>query len=196
MKLRKAGLSRKTKETEIDLRLNLDGSGSAQLNTGIPFFDHMLELFTVHGLFDLALTVKGDLEVDFHHTVEDIGICLGQAFREALGQGQKIRRFSSGLVPMDEALCQIAMDISNRPYLDLNATFPKSKIGKFDTELIEEFLRAFVNNSRITLHIHLLSGKNLHHQSEAIFKALGIHLDLATQRDPRKTGVPSSKGVL
>ncbi|MFC1755492.1 imidazoleglycerol-phosphate dehydratase HisB [Thermoproteota archaeon] len=196
MKKRTASIKRKTKETDISLTFNLDGSGNSNISTGIPFFDHMLDLFTVHGIFDLDLSVNGDLEVDFHHTVEDIGICLGQAFQQALGSGEQIQRFSSGNLPMDETLCQISIDVSNRPYLDFNAAFEKTKVGEFDVELTEEFLRAFVNHAKITLHMTVLKGQNLHHMIEACFKALGVFLSKAVQIDPRKKGIPSSKGIL
>lgn len=193
---RSGSVTRRTNETEIDLEFTIDGSGTAQIDSGVPFFDHMLDLFTKHGLFDLKLDMKGDTEIDYHHSVEDAGICLGEAFREALGEAEKINRYASQLVPMDEALCQIAIDISNRPAFVLNYDFPKTKVGNFDVELVEEFFIAFVNNARITLHISVLSGRNLHHIIEACFKAFGIVLDKATQIDPRKEGVPSTKGVL
>jgi len=193
---RSGSITRRTNETEIDLEFTIDGSGNAQIDSGVPFFDHMLDLFTKHGLFDLKLDMKGDTEIDYHHSVEDAGICLGEAFREALGDAEKINRYASQLVPMDEALCQIAIDISNRPTFVLNYDFPKTKVGNFDVELVEEFFTAFVNNARITLHISVLSGRNLHHIIEACFKAFGIVLDKATQLDQRKEGVPSTKGIL
>jgi imidazoleglycerol-phosphate dehydratase len=194
--VRKSTIDRKTKETSVSLSLAVDGSGKADISTGIGFFDHMLDLFTHHGLFDLSLAVKGDLEVDYHHTVEDIGICLGQAFREAIGDARGIERYASGYLPMDEALCRIAIDISNRPHLDFNCDLPKTKVGTFDVELTEEFFRAFVNNSRITMHIDILRGTNLHHIIEAVFKGFGFFLKKASLKDPKKPNVPSTKGVL
>lgn len=193
---RKASIKRHTNETKIDLSLCIDGSGKSEIQTGIGFFDHMLNLWTHHGLFDLSLSVDGDLEVDFHHTVEDVGIALGQAFREAIGDAKGITRYASGLTPMDEALCQVAIDYSNRPYLAFENHLPKTKVGEFDVELTEEFLRAFVNNARITLHVDILKGTNLHHIIEAVFKGLGRELDKVSQKDPRKKDVPSTKGVL
>lgn len=193
---RTGSITRRTNETEIELEFTIDGTGNAQIDTGVPFFDHMLDLFTKHGLFDLKLDMKGDTEIDYHHSVEDVGICLGEAFRDALGEAEKINRYASQLVPMDEALCQMAIDISNRPTFVLNYDFPKTKVGNFDVELVEEFFTAFVNNARITLHISVLSGRNLHHIIEACFKAFGIVLDKATQLDQRKQGVPSTKGIL
>lgn len=193
---RTASIKRKTNETDVSLKLNLDGQGKGSLKTGVAFFDHMLDLFRHHGLFDLDLQVKGDLEVDFHHTVEDVGICLGQAVREALGDAKGISRYSSGLIPMDETLCQMALDISNRPHLTFDCAFPKTKVGQFDVELTEEFFRAFVSHARVTLHIKLLAGSNLHHMIEGCFKAFGVMLDKATRLDPRKASVPSTKGTL
>lgn len=189
-------VSRKTNETQIDLTFKLDGTGKSKIKTDIPFFDHMLDLFTKHGIFDLDLNVKGDIDIDFHHSVEDTGICLGQAFREALGDSKGITRYASGLIPMDEALCQVAVDISNRPHLTFNYDAPKSKVGEFDIELAEEFFIAFVNNARITLHLDIIRGRNLHHIIEGCFKGLGIILDRATILDPRKAGIPSTKGIL
>jgi len=194
--VRKASVKRHTNETKVDLDFTIDGKANANIDTGIPFFDHMLDLFTHHGMFDMTLKVKGDIEVDYHHTVEDVGICLGHAFREALGDAKGINRYASGLTPMDESLAQIALDISNRPHLSFECNLPKTKVGNFDVELAEEFFQAFVNNSRITLHMEIIRGKNLHHIIEACFKGLGRLLDSATQIDPRKKSVPSTKGVL
>lgn len=182
---RKATIERKTKETQITLSLTVDGSGKSEISTGIGFFDHMLDLFTHHGLFDLTLSVKGDLDVDYHHTVEDVGICLGQAFREAIGDARGIERYASGYLPMDEALCRVAIDISNRPHLDFHCDMPKTKVGTFDVELTEEFFRAFVNNSRLTMHMDILRGSNLHHLIEACFKGFGFYLKKASTRDPK-----------
>ena len=194
--MRQAQISRKTSETQIDLKFAIDGSGQRQILTGIPFFDHMLDLFTKHGHFDLSLNVKGDIEIDYHHTVEDVGICLGEAFRQALGDSKGIVRYASGLIPMDECLCQLAVDLSNRPYLSFKADLGKTKVGSFDVELAEEFFRAFVMNARITLHLELLSGENLHHIIEACFKALGVVLDRSSMTDSRKNDIPSTKGTL
>lgn len=190
-------INRKTNETDIQLSLNLDGKGVSTLQTGIGFFDHMLTLFSKHGRFDLTLAVKGDLEVDFHHTVEDVGICLGQVFREALGDARGITRYASLRLPMDEALCDIAIDVSNRPVLIFNADLPKTKIGEFDTELMKEFFQAFVSHSRVTLHVDLVRGDNLHHCCEACFKALGVVLRDAVAIDPKRADeIPSTKGLL
>lgn len=194
--MRKAQIKRHTNETQVQLTLNIDGSGKTTIQTGVAFFDHMLNLMAVHGLFDLDIQAKGDLDVDFHHTVEDVGICLGQALREALGDARGIQRYASGLLPMDESLCQMAIDISNRPHLTFIADFPKAKVGAFDVELAQEFFVALVNNARITLHVNVLQGTNLHHMMEACFKALGVYLSQALAVNPRKTGVPSTKGVM
>lgn len=196
MPKRSAKISRKTNETKIELQLTIDGTGSSEIATGIGFFDHMLTLFSKHGLFDLKLKVTGDLEVDFHHTVEDVGICLGQAFRDALGDCAGINRYSSGAIPMDEALCELAIDISGRPHLTFIHSIPATKVGEFDMELTEEFFTALINNARITAHMELKRGRNLHHCAEACFKAMGQMLYRATQIDPRKSGVPSTKGIL
>ena len=197
METRKATIKRTTKETDINLIWNLDGKGIYKINTGIPFFDHMLQLFTAHGLFDLDLKVKGDIEIDFHHTVEDVGICMGQAYRTALFDAKGIKRFASAIIPMDETLCQIAIDVSGRPYFEWNGEVLESKAGSFNSELAEAFFSAFVDNAKVTLHINLQRGKNLHHMLEACFKAFGICLDKATMFDSRKKGeIPSTKGVL
>lgn len=190
-------ISRSTAETDIQLDLNLRGEGRASIQTGIGFLDHMLTLWTVHGLFDLTIEAKGDLHVDFHHTVEDIGICLGQAFRKAVGDAAGLRRYGSFSVPMDEALAHVYVDVSNRPYLVFHAQFPVSKIGEFDVELVEEFMRAFVLHSGITLHVNVEYGKNGHHMVEAVFKAMARALSLAVSPEPRlQNRVFSSKGVL
>jgi len=196
MSNRRSTVNRETNETKVELALNIDGDGSSTINTGIPFFDHMLDLFSKHGLFDLNLVVKGDLEVDYHHTVEDIGICLGNAFREALGDAKSINRYASGSIPMDESLCTIAVDISGRAYLSFNADIKPAKVGEFDVELTKEFFNALVSNARITLHLDLVRGENSHHIIESCFKGLGVVLDRATSLDTRKTGVPSTKGIL
>ena len=188
--------SRKTFETDIELKLNIDGKGISLISTGIGFLNHMLTLFSKHGLFDLNIESKGDIEVDYHHSVEDIGIVLGKAFKEALGQKDGIRRYAHVYTPMDESLSFIAIDISGRPHLSFEAEFTREKIGQFDTELVEEFFRGFVNGSEITLHIKILNGKNHHHMVESIFKGFGRALDQATLLDERITGPMSTKGVL
>ncbi len=193
---RKHSIKRDTTETRIELTFALDGDGSSTVNTGLPFLDHMLTLFSKHGYFNLDVTVDGDIEVDGHHTTEDLAICLGQAFKEALGDGAGIMRYASGTIPMDEALCQCAIDISNRPSLIFNADLPKTKVGTFDVELVEEFFNAFVSNARIALHIDLIRGNNLHHMIEAIFKAFAVVLSQAASKHPDRTDIPSTKGVL
>ena len=189
-------VKRKTTETDVTLKINLDGSGKYSIKTPVPFLTHMLELFSKHGLFDLEIIASGDIEIDFHHTVEDIGICLGEAFNKALGKKEKIKRYGEAKVPMDEALAQITLDISGRPHLTCNIPQIEDKVGQFDTELVEEFFQAFVNNSGMTLHINLISGKNSHHIIEAVFKAFARALDAATLLDPRVSGIPSTKGAL
>ena len=196
MKKRKSVISRKTKETDIRLSLNLDGSGSASVKTGIGFFDHMLDLLCVHALIDLNLDLKGDLEIDGHHSVEDVGICLGKAISEALGDASGICRYASMILPMDDALVQVALDLSNRPYLNFKADQLQGLCGDFDAQLCEEFFRALVNHARINLHIQCLEGSNLHHLIEAVFKGFAVCLKQAVSEDPRRKGVPSSKGVL
>ena len=189
-------VKRKTTETDITLKINIDGSGKYSIKTPVPFLTHMLELFSKHGLFDLDITALGDVEIDSHHTVEDIGICLGEAFNKALDKKERIKRYGEAKVPMDEALAQITLDISGRPHLTCNIPHVEDKVGQFDTELVEEFFQAFVNNSGITLHINLITGKNSHHIIEAVFKAFARALDTATLLDPRVSGVPSTKGAL
>lgn len=189
-------LTRKTNETEISLALQVDGFGQTNLKTGVPFLEHMLDLFAKHGRFNLFVEAVGDTHIDDHHTVEDIAICLGQALKNALGDKRGIRRYGNAFVPMDEALGQVAVDLSNRPHLEFRAEFPGGKVGNFDTELVHEFFWKFALEARITLHVILHYGQNTHHMIEACFKALGRALDEATQADPRVQGVPSSKGVL
>ena len=193
---RKASIERITKETQIRLSLNLDGKGKAKICTSVPFLDHMLDLFTRHGLFDMEVEAKGDIDIDFHHTVEDIGIVLGQAFKEALGDKKGIHRYGQATVPMDETLAAVAIDLSGRPYLVYNVSIPKVKIGEFDVELVREFFQAFVNNCGANLHINVMYGENVHHILEACFKAAARALDQATRVDPRIEGVLSTKGKL
>ncbi|HEU5141455.1 MAG TPA: imidazoleglycerol-phosphate dehydratase HisB [Bacillales bacterium] len=193
---RKASIERKTNETNISLELSIDGSGNAQLETGVPFLTHMLELFTKHGQFDLDVKAQGDTDVDDHHTTEDIAICLGQVLREALGDKKGIKRYGNCFIPMDEALAQVVVDLSNRPHLEFRGDFPSEKVGTFDTELIHEFLWKLALEARMNLHVIVHYGHNTHHMIEAVFKALGRALDEATLVDPRVKGVPSTKGLL
>jgi imidazoleglycerol-phosphate dehydratase len=194
--VRKAEINRKTLETNISLQLNLDGEGKFSGTSGIGFFDHMLELFTKHSGMDLHLQAEGDLEVDYHHTVEDIGIALGQAIKEALADKKGICRYGFMYLPMDEALARVCLDLSGRPFLVYNAQFWTSQVGNFDVELAEEFLRAVVNNAAITLHVEVLYGRNTHHILEAIFKGFGQALKKAVSIDSTAKGVPSTKGQL
>jgi len=193
---RKASTSRKTKETEIAVELNLDGSGSAEVETGIPFFNHMLEIFTRHGLFDIRLRAQGDIDVDFHHTVEDVGLALGQAFKESLGDKKGIARFGEASVPLDETLAQVVVDLSGRPYLSYNVKIRPGRVGNFDTDLPHEFFQAFANQLGMNLHINVLQGENPHHMIEACFKAFARAMERATRVDPRIKGVLSTKGSL
>jgi imidazoleglycerol-phosphate dehydratase len=193
---RRASVARKTKETDIQVDLNVDGRGRSEIATGIPFLDHMLELFAKHGFFDLAVRASGDLAVDYHHTVEDVGLALGQAFREALGDKAGIRRFGEATVPLDEALVATVVDLSGRPFLAYEVKIRQAKIGTFDVELINDFLLAMTNQAAMNLHVRMASGRNPHHIIEAAFKSLARALDLATQRDPRVIGVLSTKGML
>lgn len=193
---RRAKVERKTRETDILLDLNLNGKGLIEINSGIGFLDHMLTLFAAHGFFDLSLKAKGDLEVDFHHTVEDIGICLGEAFKKALGEMKRVRRYGHAIIPMDEALCEVVVDLSNRPFLVHNIRMKQEKIGVFDIQLVPEFLRALANHAGITMHVRVLHGRNAHHIIEAVFKALGRSLDMATSLDERIQNVISTKGSL
>ncbi|HEX9898873.1 MAG TPA: imidazoleglycerol-phosphate dehydratase HisB [Candidatus Methylomirabilis sp.] len=193
---RKAKVDRNTKETEIQVELELDGGGTAQVETGIPFLNHMLESFARHGLFDLTVRAKGDLEVDLHHTVEDVGLALGQAFKDALGDKQGIRRFGECSVPLDEALAQVVVDLSGRPYLSYNVKIRPGRVGSFDTDLPHEFFQAFANQLGMNLHINVPRGENPHHIIEACFKAFARSMEGATRLDPRVRGVPSTKGSL
>ncbi|MDR5693670.1 MAG: imidazoleglycerol-phosphate dehydratase HisB [Armatimonadota bacterium] len=189
-------VQRKTSETQVEVELNLDGVGEYQVHTGIPFFDHMLAQIAVHGRFDLRLHASGDLEVDAHHTVEDVGICLGQAFRQALGEGRGIVRFAWALAPMDETLVLAAVDLSGRPFLHYNVPVERVLLGSFPTDLCEEFFRAFVSHGGFTLHLNLQYGKNPHHILEAVFKATALSLGQATRRERGREGIPSTKGRL
>lgn len=193
---RSARVARKTNETDIALAFQVDGTGVSEIQTDVPFLNHMLDLFTKHGQFDLNVVAKGDIEIDDHHTVEDIGICLGQTLREALGDKRGIKRYASVFVPMDEALAQVVIDISNRPHFEYRAQYPSALVGSFDTQLVQEFLWKLALEARITLHVIVHYGQNTHHMIEAVFKALGRALDEATSIDPRVQGVPSTKGVL
>ncbi|MDX9976073.1 MAG: imidazoleglycerol-phosphate dehydratase HisB [FCB group bacterium] len=194
--MRRAELNRDTAETKIRLVLELDGEGRAEVNTGIGFFDHMLTHLAKHSLMNLTVAAEGDLHIDAHHTVEDVGICLGKAFAQALGEPKGLVRYGRSLVPMDEALAEAAVDISGRPFLSFRAELPGKVVGRFDAELAEEFLRAFAVNARITLHVNLRYGGNLHHCIEGIFKAVARALGEAVRIDPRVKGVPSTKGML
>jgi imidazoleglycerol-phosphate dehydratase len=193
---RSATIDRSTKETAIQVSLALDGSGQHDIATGVPFFDHMLTQIARHGFFDLVIKATGDLEIDAHHTVEDVGICLGEAFRKALGDKAGIRRYGRGTMPMHEALAAVVLDFSGRPFLVWHVDLPKAQIGNFELELVEEFFTAFCNHAGANIHVNLAYGDNLHHIVEAIFKALARALDEATQIDPRVQGVLSSKGAL
>lgn len=193
---REARVTRKTKETEVRLKLSLDGAGRARISTGLPFLDHMLELFAKHGLFNLEIICQGDLEIDDHHSVEDIAITLGQALTEALGDKQGIKRYGEAIVPMDEALCRSVIDLSNRFYLVYEVQTRRQKIGNFSVELAEHFWRSFAETAKFNLHIDCLRGRNTHHILEGTFKATARALRQAVERDPRITGVLSTKGVL
>jgi len=194
---RSATVSRKTKETEITVDLALDGNGDSELVTGLPFLEHMLEQVARHGVFDLKIHARGDLEIDAHHTVEDLGITLGQTFFQALGDKQGIRRYGHAYVPLDEALTRVVVDCSGRPGLNYNVKYPRARVGEFDVDLLAEFFQAFTNHARLTLHIDNLRGRNSHHIAETIFKAFGRALRMAVEPDPRMGGVlPSTKGTL
>jgi imidazoleglycerol-phosphate dehydratase len=194
--MRTATISRQTAETQIELELNVDGSGQSDIQTGVGFFDHMLTLFTKHGAFDLRVKAVGDLHVDQHHTVEDVGICIGLALRQALGDKKGIRRYGHFTLPMEETLITSAVDLSGRYFLVFNSPFPTQKIGEFDSELVEDFWQALAANALMNLHVVLHHGRNSHHISEAIFKGTARALRMAVECDPRITGVPSTKGVI
>lgn len=193
---RSAIIERETKETAIRIELTLDGSGQHRVDSPVPFFNHMLSAVARHGFFDLQVSARGDVEIDAHHTVEDLGIVLGEAFKKALGDKAGVRRFGRATMPMHEALAAVVIDFSGRPFLVFNAAIPKTKVGEFDTELVEEFFVAFCNHSGANIHVNLAYGDNLHHIIEAIFKAFGRALDEATAIDPRIEGVLSTKGTL
>lgn len=194
--MRSGTIKRETAETQIETTVTLDGQGRAEVDTGIGFFDHMLHHLAKHGLFDIRVRAKGDLHIDPHHTVEDVGICLGKAFLEAVGDARGLVRFGHAVTPMDEALAEVSVDFSGRPFLHFQADLPHGRVGEFDIELAEEFLRAFSVNARITLHVVLRHGRNAHHCIEGIFKALARALGEALQTDPRVKDVPSTKGML
>lgn len=194
--MRKKAISRTTAETSIEMELAIDGTGKTDIKTGVGFLDHMLLLMTKHGLFDLKVHCDGDIEVDQHHTVEDIGIVLGQAFHASLGTKEGINRYATVSIPMDEALSTVSLDISGRPFIVYNVEGLKDKVGEFDTELVEEFFQAFVSHAKVTLHINLQYGKNSHHIIESIFKAFGRALNAASTINPDVKGIPSTKGLL
>ena len=195
--MRQSQVTRDTLETQICVDINLDGTGKAVLDTGIPFLDHMLDQVARHGMIDLKISAKGDLHIDAHHTVEDIGITLGQAFMQAIGDKKGLRRYGHAYVPLDEALSRVVMDLSGRPGMEFNITFVRARIGEFDVDLVNEFFQGFVNHAMVTLHIDNLSGDNAHHQAETAFKAFGRALRMAVELDPRAIGaIPSTKGSL
>jgi imidazoleglycerol-phosphate dehydratase len=193
---RKAQVTRNTQETQISVKLDLDGSGQAKLASGVPFLDHMLDQIARHGLIDLEVKAKGDLHIDAHHTVEDIGITLGQAFAKAVGDKKGVRRYGHAYVPLDEALSRVVIDLSGRPGLEMSGKFTRARVGDFDVDLVGEFFQGFVNHASVTLHLDNLKGVNAHHQVETLFKAFGRALRMAVELDPRVKGVPSTKGKL
>src|SRR5690242_18011432 len=195
--MRKAEVTRNTKETQIGVKLNLDGKGKSKIETGVPFLDHMLEQVARHGVFDLEIAAKGDLHIDGHHTVEDIGITLGQAFAKAAGDKKGVRRYGQAYVPLDEALSRAVVDLSGRPGLEYHIDFTRARIGEFDVDLVHEFFQGFVNHAQVTLHVDNLKGTNAHHQCETVFKAFARALRMAVQLDPDAAdAVPSTKGTL
>jgi imidazoleglycerol-phosphate dehydratase len=193
---REAEVERRTKETTITVKVNLDGSGRATLASGVAFLDHMLDQVARHGMLDLAVEAKGDLHIDAHHTVEDVGITLGQAVRQALGDKVGLTRYGHAYVPLDEALSRVVIDLSGRPGLEYHVPFTRAMIGSFDVDLTHEFFQGFVNHALVTLHVDNLRGQNAHHQAETVFKAFARALRMAVERDPRASGVPSTKGTL
>jgi imidazoleglycerol-phosphate dehydratase len=195
--MRLAEVTRNTLETQICLKMNLDGTGKISLDTGVPFLDHMLEQVARHGMIDLQVSAKEDLHIDAHHTVEDIGITVGQAFAQAVGDKKGLRRYGHSYVPLDEALSRVVVDLSGRPGMEFNVKFKRARIGEFDVDLINEFFQGFVNHAMVTLHIDNLSGRNAHHQAETVFKAFGRALRMAVEPDARAAGtIPSTKGSL
>lgn len=196
MSKREAQVTRNTLETQISVKLNLDGTGHSQLATQVAFLDHMLDQVARHGVFDLEVEARGDLHIDAHHTVEDIGITIGQAFARAIGDKQGVRRYGHAYVPLDEALSRVVVDLSGRPGLEFNIEFARARIGEFDVDLVHEFFQGFVNHAHVTLHVDNLSGTNAHHQAETAFKAFGRALRMAVELDARIAGVPSTKGTL
>jgi imidazoleglycerol-phosphate dehydratase len=196
MTKRDAQVTRNTLETQISVKLNLDGTGSSRLATQVPFLDHMLDQVARHGVFDLEIEARGDLHIDAHHTVEDIGITIGQAFAKAIGDKKGVRRYGHAYVPLDEALSRVVIDLSGRPGLEFNVEFVRARIGEFDVDLVHEFFQGFVNHAQVTLHVDNLRGTNAHHQAETAFKAFGRALRMAVEPDPRTSGVPSTKGSL
>ena len=193
---RKAQITRNTQETQISVKLDLDGTGVARLASGVPFLDHMLDQIARHGLVDLEVKARGDLHIDAHHTVEDIGITLGQALAKALGAKKGVRRYGHAYVPLDEALSRVVIDLSGRPGLEMSGKFTRARVGDFDVDLVREFFQGFVNHAAVTLHLDNLKGVNAHHQVETLFKAFGRALRMAVEPDPRMKGVPSTKGTL
>ncbi len=197
MSTRSASVKRDTKETQIEITLKLDGTGKSDLSIGVPFLEHMLDQVARHGMFDLTIKAKGDLEIDAHHTVEDVGITLGQAFTEALGDKKGIRRYAHAYVPLDEALSRVVIDCSGRPGIEYAVDYPRARVGEFDVDLIFEFFQGFINHAMMTLHIDNIRGRNSHHIAETIFKAFGRALRAAVEIDPRMEGIlPSTKGKL
>jgi imidazoleglycerol-phosphate dehydratase len=196
MPAREAEVTRNTLETQIRVKIGLDGTGASQLATQVPFLDHMLDQIARHGVFDLEVEARGDLHIDAHHTVEDVGITLGQAFSKAVGDKKGVRRYGHAYVPLDEALSRVVVDLSGRPGLEFHVDFVRARIGEFDVDLVHEFFQGFVNHANVTLHVDSLRGSNAHHQAETAFKAFGRALRMAVEIDPRTAGVPSTKGSL
>jgi imidazoleglycerol-phosphate dehydratase len=196
MTQRNARINRETLETQVTVSIDLDGTGTARIDTGIPFLDHMLDQVARHGLIDIEIEARGDLHIDAHHTVEDIGITLGQALAQALGDKRGIRRYGHAYMPLDEALSRVVVDFSGRPGLEYHVEYPRARVGDFDVDLFREFFQGLVNHARITLHLDALRASNAHHVAETLFKALGRALRMAAEPDPRAQGIPSTKGVL